>query len=119
MKKKLKKKMEDCDAGEVFSNIFMGVIIVFSIFAIAVCIASVVSNYNNKIDSGIVIDKHHTRAARVGRRVYYPESYTLTIKGEKNGKTVEYRLDCSKDEYDSYDIGDKYPKEEEDEQEKN
>ena len=115
MIKKLKRRLDDCDTGEVFFNIFMVVIIVFSIFAIAVCIASVVSNYNNKIDSGIVIDKHHTQTKRVGR-VYYPESYTLTIKGEKNGKTVEYRFHCSKDEYDSYDIGDKYPKEEEDEQ---
>lgn len=116
MIKKLKRKLEDCDTGEVFFNILMVVIIIFSICVIAVCIASVVSNEHNKIDSGIVINKHHTQTVRVGR-VYYPESYTLTIKGEKNGKTVEYRLDCSKDEYDSYDIGDKYPKEEEYEQE--
>ena len=112
MIKKLKRKLEDCDAGDIFLKALM----VLLIAVLIICIASWFANGLNEIDSGIVIDKHHTRAARVGR-VHYAESYELTIKGEKNGKTVEYRFGCSKEEYDSYDIGDKYPKEEEDEQE--
>ena len=104
MIKKLKRKLEYYDTGEVFFNILIVVIIIFSIFGITVCTASVVSNEHNKIDSGIVIDKD--RWSKGG--------YALTIKGEKNGKTVEYRFHCSEDEYDSYDIGDKYPKEEDD-----
>lgn len=107
--KRLKRKLEDCDSGDVFFNILMVAVIVVLI----VCIVGWIANGHNKIDSGIVIDKHHKPPTRVGK-VYYPASYTLTIKGEKNGKTVEYRFECSEEEYDSYDIGDKYPKEEED-----
>lgn len=107
MMKKLKRELEDYDTGEVFFNIFMAVIIIYSIFVIAVCIASIVSNEHNKIDSGIVIDKDYWSKGGAC------PSYALTIKGEKNGKTVEYRFHCSEEEYDSYDIGDKYPNKEE------
>ena len=119
MKKKLKRRLDDCDVGIMICNILMVVLFVLLI----ICIVSWVSNERNKIDSGIVTDKHHTSAHTTPTRfgmIRHSESYTLTIKGEKDGKTVEYTFDVSEDEYDSYNIGDKYPKEdEEDEQEKN
>ena len=118
MIKKLKRRLDDCDAGDIFMN----ALLVIAIALLIICIAIPIINYHNKIDSGIVVDKHHTKAHTTPTRfgmVHHSESYELTIKGEKNGKTVEYTFGCSEDEYDSYDIGDKYPKEEEDEQEKN
>jgi hypothetical protein len=113
MIKKLKRRLDDCDVGIMICNILM--VVLFALMII--CIASWIINEHNKIDSGIVIDKHHTRAHTTPTRfgmIRHSESYKLTIKGEKNGKTVEYTFDCSEEEYDSYDIGDKYPKEEED-----
>ena len=118
MIKKLKRRLKDCDAGDIFLNILM----VLLITVLIICIASWIINEHNKIDSGIVIDKRHTRAHTTPTRfgmIRHSESYKLTIKGEKNGKTVEYTFDVSEEEYDSYDVGDKYPKEEEDEQETN
>lgn len=111
MIKKLKRKLDDCDFEDIFINTLLVVVIVIGIL----CIASWIINEHNKIDSGIVIDKHHTRAHTTPTRfgmIRHSESYKLTIKGEKNDKTVEYTFDCSEEEYDSYDIGDKYPKEE-------
>lgn len=112
MIKKLKRRLDDCDFEDIFINTLLVIVIAIGIFVIA----SGIINYNNKIDSGIVIDKHHTKAHTTPTRfgmVRHSESYELTIKGEKNGKTVEYTFKCSEDEYDSYDIGDKYPKEDE------
>ena len=113
MIKRLKRRLKDCDVGMMVCNILMVVVIALFIL----CIASWIINEHNKIDSGIVIDKHHTSAHTTPTRfgmIRHSESYELTIKGEKNGKTVEYMFECSEEEYDSYDIGDKYPKEEED-----
>ena len=42
---------------------------------------------------------------------YVPERYELTISGEKNGKEVEYYFECSEEVFESYEIGDNYPKE--------
>jgi ATP/ADP translocase len=112
MIKKLKRTLDDCDVGIMICNILM--VVLFALMII--CIASWIINEHNKIDSGIVIDKHHTRAHTTPTRfgmIRHSESYKLTIKGEKNGKTVEYTFDCSEEEYDSYDIGDEYPNKEE------
>ena len=109
MIKRLKRRLSDLDVEMMICNILMVVVIALGIL----CIASWIINEHNKIDSGIVIDKHHTRAHTTPTRfgmIRHSESYELTIKGEKNGKTVEYTFDCSEDEYDSYDIGDHYPK---------
>lgn len=117
MIKKLKRKLTGYDVGIMICYILIVVLIALLILCIVSWIYLYRTNEHNKIDSGIVIDKHHTRAHTTPTRfgmILHPESYKLTIKGEKNGKTVEYTFDCSEDEYDSYDIGDEYPKEEED-----
>lgn len=109
MIKRLKRRLSDLDVEMMICNILM--VILFALLIL--CIASWIINEHNKIDSGIVVDKHHTRAHTTPTRfgmIRHSESYELTIKGEKNGKTVEYTFDCSEDEYDSYDIGDHYPK---------
>lgn len=116
MIKKPKKKLTDCDVGIMICYILMVILIALLILCIVSWIYLYRTNEHNKIDSGIVIDKHHAKAhttpTRFGMMVRHSESYELTIKGEKNGKTVEYTFKCSEEEYDSYDIGDKYPKEE-------
>ncbi len=82
----------------------ISLVFIIGLLVIAVCIASIVSNEHNKIDSGVVVDKDYWSKGNSC------PSYALTIKGEKNGKTVEYRFHCSEKEYNSYNIGDKYPK---------
>lgn len=117
MIKKLKRKLDDCDFEDIFINTLLVVVITLLILCIVSWIYLYCTNEHNKIDSGIVIDKHHTRAHTTPTRfgmIRHSESYKLTIKGDKNGKNVEYTFDCSEEEYDSYDIGDKYPKEEDD-----
>lgn len=117
MIKRLKRKLKNCSSYDV-EMFICNALIVILVAVLILFIASWIINEHNKIDSGIVVDKHHTSAHTTPTRfgmVRHSESYELTIKGDKNGKTVEYTFDCSEEEYDSYDIGDKYPKEEEDE----
>lgn len=113
MIKIFKKKLKNCDCCDIeilICDILFVVMAVLLIF----CIVSWIINMRNKIDSGIVVDKHHTSAHSTPTRfgfIHHPESYTLTIKGDKDGKPIEYTFDCSEEEYDLYDIGDEYPKE--------
>lgn len=71
-------------------------------------------NEKNQIDSGIVVDKshseEHSQLTKFGR-VHYPEKFTLTISGKKNGELVTYEFECSKDDFEIYNIGDRYPNE--------
>lgn len=67
-------------------------------------------NENNKISTGIVISKDH-RSGYWTHTVHMPERYELTISGKKNGKEVEYYFECSEEVFESYEIGDNYPKE--------
>ena len=88
MIKRLKRRLSDLDVEMMICNILMVIVIALLIL----CIASWIINEHNKIDSGIVIDKHHTRAHTTPTRfgmIRHSESYELTIKGEKNGKTVD------------------------------
>jgi hypothetical protein len=81
------------------------IIVVIIITAILVLIiAGAVINASNRIDNGRII-----------RKDYYPSSdparYVLTISGVKDGKEVEYSFDVTPFEYNSYAVGDWYPKE--------
>lgn len=81
------------------------IIVVIIITAILVLIiAGAVINESNRIDNGRII-----------RKDYYPSSdparYVLTISGVKDGKEVEYSFDVTPFEYNSYAVGDWYPKE--------
>jgi len=114
MIKIFKKKLKNCDSYDIGMAI-CNVLIVAGVTLLIFCIVYWIINMCNKIDSGIVVDKHHTSAHSTPTRfgfIHRPESYTLTIKGDKDGKPVEYTFDCSEEEYDLYDIGEEYPKEE-------
>ena len=81
------------------------IIVVIIITAILVLIiAGAAINASNRIDNGRII-----------RKDYYPSSdparYVLTISGVKDGKEVEYSFDVTPFEYNSYAVGDWYPKE--------
>lgn len=89
------------------------VIVVFSI--LGTLIFSAVTNNRNKIDEGTIVDKKYTEAYthyssdKNGGHFYKtPASYSFTIEGEKDGETVRYTFDVTKEEYDRYKIGDYY-----------
>lgn len=67
------------------------------IFIMACIIAATL--VRNQILEGIVIDKEFF----VGR---YNDFYYLVLQGDKNGKEVKYRLECTQQEYESHSIGD-------------
>lgn len=86
-------------------------IISYTMIAVLVFLAGVVvyahiQNEKNKIDEGTVVDKYSYLQSRpVVHRWYH-----LKISGEKNGKMVEYDMEVDKSEYEEYEIGDHYPK---------
>ncbi|MCM1328830.1 MAG: hypothetical protein NC253_05250 [Ruminococcus sp.] len=80
-----------------------------------------IQNASNKIDEGVIIDKNYSAAyvtyntVNTGKStslipVNHPETYSLTIKGEKDGETVEYLFYVPATEYNNYNIGDYYKK---------
>lgn len=83
------------------------VIFCLCIVVIIVALASYIANAVNKIDEGIVVDKDYNAACSLSG-TYYPEEYILTIEGEKNGTTVQYKFEVPETEYVYYDIGDYY-----------
>ena len=99
-------------------NIIMticNILIVIPLLLLIYICVEFIKNKHNHIDSGIIIDKHYTSSSTTPTRfgiIHRPESYTLTITGEKDGKCVEYTFYCTEDEYSSYEIGDTYIKDE-------
>jgi hypothetical protein len=94
----------------MISNIL---IVIMLLLLIYICV-EFIKNKHNHIDSGIIIDKHYTSSSTTPTRfgiIHRPESYTLTITGEKDGKCVKYTFYCTEDEYSLYEIGDTYIKE--------
>lgn len=75
----------------------------------------VISNENNKISEGIVVDRYYrsgytTMGTNNSQPVYHSSRCTLTIRGTKNGEEVEYTFEVPESEYVLYNIGDHYPK---------
>lgn len=77
------------------------------------------ANSRNKITEGVVIDKDyhsayttityiHSDDMTIPVSQYYPERFVLTIRGSKNGETVDYWFEVSETEYEKYSIGDYY-----------
>ena len=105
-----------------FEEIFLKSLFVITILLFGFYLIFLIKNYidyhkneKNQIDSGIVIDKshseEHSQLTKFGR-VHYPEKFTLTISGKKNDELVTYEFECSKDDFETYNIGDRYPKNE-------
>jgi hypothetical protein len=95
----------------------LAVTIVFALVIglIAGAVVITIANEANAIDAGIIIDKRcesgstQFSANKYGGSYYrHPASYYFTIRGEKNGKTVEYSFEVTAKEYDAYKIGEVY-----------
>lgn len=76
------------------------------------------ANLKNKISEGTVVDKSYTAgwtSSGTGDTPsrYHPPRCELTISGEKNGEYVEYTFDVPEAEYVMYNVGDHYPKRQE------
>lgn len=83
------------------------VIVVIGILGLIITLA--IRNESNKISQGTVVSKDYT-PARASSKSCIPESFTITIEGEKDGKIVEYTFNVPESEYAMYNIGDWYPK---------
>ena len=108
----MKKRIDLKDIGFKFFGAFVFVVIgLIAIFVVVVA----VKNEKNYISTGTVVHKEYQAPwssgdTKTGFR-YEPARYLLTIAGEKNGEYVEYTFDCPEAEYMVYNIGDKYPRE--------
>lgn len=85
-------------------------IVVAIIGVLCTIVTLAIKNESNKISQGTVVSKDYT-PARSSSKSYIPESFTITIEGEKDGKIVEYSFYVPESEYVMYNVGDWYPKE--------
>lgn len=93
-----------------------GIIVLLSVAALVVgLIVGEVMNENNRIDSGVIVNKYmdngYTRfRSDKGGSHYHndPPSYHFTIEGKKDGETVQYTFEVNEEDYNSYKIGDQY-----------
>ena len=114
MKIKLKK------AWNYFRDNLMEIIVVLVIISVlGVIVFACLKNESNRISEGTVVDKNYTSAwtsagSENSPPRYHPAECTLTISGEKNGEYVEYTFDVPESEYVMYNVGDHYPKRQED-----
>ena len=111
-------------------DIVAGVAIIVGIAVVAMMAAVVYQmgsnafkNASNEITEGIVVDKEyvsahrkteyhysHTTKSMRPRPKWVSDSFSITIRGEKNGEEVEYTFSVTEEEYSSYAIGDHYSK---------
>ena len=88
-------------------------LIIVAMFATMIGMA--ITNENNRIDSGIIVNKHmdaggtyYSSDKNGGHMRSYPPSYSFTIRGEKDGEVVEYTFEVTAEEYNAYKIGEVY-----------
>ncbi len=101
----------------------IGIVVFLAIMGILILlVVSIISNAintSNKIDEGVIVDKNYSASyvlytysdsKNTTIRIPYTvlESYSFTIRGEKNGESVEYTFSVTEDEYPQYNIGDYY-----------
>lgn len=101
--------------GDHGTSLAMTIMFALAVGLIAAAVVSTIANEANAIDAGIIVDKWynagstHFSANKNGGSYYsHPASYYFTIRGEKNGKTVEYSFEVTAEEYDAYKIGEAY-----------
>lgn len=94
--------------------------IVATIAALIILVVALVcdiSNANNRITEGVVVDKQYHAAYittpytgskdnRIAIPKHHPERYVFTIEGDKEGRTVQYTFDVTATQYEQYSIGD-------------
>lgn len=76
------------------------IVVLVIVGVLCAIVTPAIKNESNKISQGTVVSKDYT-----------PESFTITIEGEKDGKVVEYTFNVPESEYTMYEVGDWYPKE--------
>lgn len=84
-------------------------IVIIAIVAVLLTIGiGAITQSRNKINSGVIIDKEYT-SGFYSTDYWVPPSHSLTIRGEKNGKIVEYTFEVDEATYGKYNIGESYP----------
>lgn len=101
--------------GTIIECSVYAIIIIAIVGILGTLIFSAVSNHRNKIDEGIIVDKqytaeytHYSSDKNGGHFYKVPDSYSFTIEGKKDGETVKYTFEVTKEEYNRYKIGDYY-----------
>ena len=67
-----------------------------------------ITQCRNKINSGVIVDKEYS-SGFYSAGYWRPPSHRLTIRGEKNGRVVEYIFEVDEATYNKYNIGESYP----------
>ena len=84
-------------------------IVIIAIVAVLLTIGiGAITQSRNKINSGVIIDKEYS-SGFYSTDYWVPPSHRLTIRGEKNGKIVEYTFEVDEATYGKYNIGESYP----------
>ena len=84
-------------------------IVIIAIVAVLLIIGiGAITHSRNKISSGVIVDKEYT-SGFYSTDYWVPPSHRLTIRGEKNGKIVEYTFEVDEATYGKYNIGETYP----------
>lgn len=90
---------------------------VAAIFILFILCCSCTTNQENNITSGIVIDKYDYRPQcttivnKIPITFYYSRRYKIKIQNTVKDQTIERWIELDKETYNSYDIGDWYPRE--------
>ena len=99
------------DIEDIVCVLFIAVVV----FLIGAVIFGEILNASNEIECGVIVDTNYNsgytyfRSSKNGGYMKsYPDTYTFTIEGEKDGKTVRYSFEVTEQEYNSYKIGDWY-----------
>ncbi len=108
-------KVDIEDIVYVLSIIFAFLLIAAVAFLIGFGIYSSIQNASNEIDCGVIVDTDYdsgytyfSSSKNGGHLHSYPDTYTFTIEGEKDGEMVRYTFEVSEQEYNRYKIGDWY-----------
>ena len=96
-------------------NIVCVLLIAVFVFLIGAVISGSILNASNGIECGVIVDTNYgsgftyfSSSKSGGHMHSYPDKYTFTIEGEKDGKTVRYTFEVTEQEYNRYKIGDWY-----------
>lgn len=84
-------------------------IVIIAIAAtLLIILIGAITHGRNKISAGVIVDKEYT-SGFYSTDYWEPPSHRLTIRGEKNGKIVEYTFEVDEATYGKYNIGESYP----------
>jgi len=96
-----------------WNRVFITIFILVTVCVIAAVLVWALHNESNRISEGIVIDKDFSsghssiNGDKNGVHAYsYDDSYRLCLLGNKNDKEVKYWFECTRQEYESYSVGD-------------